>query len=260
MNSDKQKNKVVDLIFLRYLKFLRKIKYDIESCKEDSIILHFHLGLGDNIICNGLVNKISNSFKEIHLPIKEKYSEMIRFMFKSNKNIKFFDVSYSNSTNDVYKYSIKNNLDVLRIGFEKQKNEPFNTWFYNQIKFDYIDSYDYFDVPKDSKKSNQLFDHLTNYYEIGNNPYNLIHNESHENIYELKILNNFKNIYVSKNSDVFNNLFFYDKVIEKAQEIHCINSSFLHLVDRLPNKKNLFYHKVRHSNFFIDEKWKIIEY
>ena len=260
MKSDKQKNKLVDSIFLEYLKYTNKIKYNIDSCNRNSIILHFHLGLGDNIVCNGLVNKISKYFEEIHLPVKDKYDEMIRFMFQNNKKIKFFNVSYSNSTNDVFKHSLKNNLEILRIGFEKQGKEPFNTWFYKQIGFDYSDSYSYFNIPKNNEKSNLLYEHLLNFYEIKSESYNLVHCESHENTYSLKNVKNFKNIFVTKDSDIFNNLLHYDKIIKNAQEIHCINSSFLHLVDRLPSKGNLFYHKIRHSNFQLDKKWTIVNY
>lgn len=260
MLIDKQRIKLVDKTFLNYMRIRQKIKYKLESCKSDSIILHYHLGLGDNIVCNGLVNRLSNEFNQIYLPVKQPYSKMIRQMFSYNEKLKFFEVSYSNSTFDVFIFSLKNNLDILRVGFEKQKDQPFNTWFYEQLNLNYSDSYNLFRLDLNSEKPNILYDHLIQYYSVGNQPYNLIHNESHKKKYELKIKNTNKNIFVTKESDIFNNIFFYSKLIKNAEEIHCINSSFLHLVERMPNKDKLFYHDVRVSNFKLNDKWSTINY
>ena len=46
----------------------------------------------------------------------------------------------------------------------------------------------------------------------------------------------------------------------KRKEIHCINSSFIHLVDRIADDKPLFYHKIRHSNVFLSDKWQVVNY
>lgn len=260
MSKEKQRNKFIDKLFLAYMHFKQKIKYDLESCNSESIILHYHLGLGDNIVCNGLVNKLSSQFGEIHLPIKKPYGNMIRQMFSYNNKLKFFEVSYSNSTYDIFKYSLEKNIDILRIGFEKQKNNPFNSWFYEQLGFDYSDSFSLFKIELNNKKPDILYDHLINYYHIGNESYNLVHNESHNKIFDLKIKSDNKIIFVTKESDLFNNIFFYSKLIKNAEEIHCINSSFLHLVERMPNKNKLFYHDIRKSNFKLSENWKTINY
>ena len=45
--------------------------------------------------------------------------------------------------------------------------------------------------------------------------------------------------------DIFNNIFYYSKLIEHAEEIHCIDSSFLHLVDRSVTTDNLYFHNLK---------------
>lgn len=260
MLKDKQRNKTIDKVFLNYMKLRKKIKYSIDTCSSDVIILHYHLGLGDNIVCNGLVNRLSKDFRKIYIPVKQPYSNMIRQMFSYNEKLKFFEVSYSNSTFDVFKFSLKNNIDILRVGFEKQRNKPFNTWFYEQLNLDYSDSFNFFKLELGEEEPLILYNHLLNYYEVGDNPYNLIHNESHKKKYKLNIQNNNKNIFVTKESDIYKNIFFYKKVIEKADEIHCINGSFLHLVERMPNKNKLYYHDIRKSNFKLSSNWKTIKY
>ena len=78
--------------------------------------------------------------------------------------------------------------------------------------------------------------------------------------FTLNINQDLDSIYVEKDSDIFKNIFFYTKVIQNAKEIHCINSSFIHLVDRIAVDKPLFYHKIRHSNVFLSDKWQVVNY
>jgi len=261
MLKDRQRNKFIDSLLVKYFSKKGNLTYSLDGIlSKEKVIIHTHLGLGDNIICNGLVNKLSHYFEEIHLPVKNKYSEMIRFLYKNNSKIKFFEVSYSNSTYDVLMHSYKQSLPLLRIGFESQNNDNFNVGFYEQINFDYSDSYVHFDLPLDPDRSSKLYDHLINYYEINDQKYNLVHDESHDNKFDLKNTENFKSIYVSKDSDLFNNMLLYNKVIENAREIHCINSSFFHLVDRISTNAKLYYHDVRFTNFQLPHNWERIHY
>ncbi len=245
------------------LKKIFKNKNEIFTLSESnstSIILHHHLGLGDNIICNGLVNKISKNFDKIFLPVKVNYMEMIKFLYSDNKKITFFEVSDKNSNEDVEKYSNANNLQVLKIGFNKVKNNDFNTWFYEQLGFPYEDSYKYFHIPNDEGKGLELKEHLFKFYNIDSEEYILVHNESHDKQFNLNEINNKNIVHISPKSDKFNNIFFYKTLIKNAKEIHCINSSFLHLVERIPTNSNLIYHHIRKSKFKLHEKWKVIKY
>ena len=47
--------------------FQNKIKYQYEDIQSNKLILHHHLGLGDHLTCNGLVNYLSEIFNEIYL-------------------------------------------------------------------------------------------------------------------------------------------------------------------------------------------------
>ena len=62
---------------------------------------------------------------------------------------------------------------------------------------------------------------------------------------DLEIKSNLDKIYVEMETDIFKNLFFYKKVIEDSQEIHCIDSSFLHLVERVPTSARLYFHSAK---------------
>ena len=78
--------------------------------------------------------------------------------------------------------------------------------------------------------------------------------------YELKNINGTNNIFVSKESDIYGNMLLYKKLIENAEEIHCINSSFIHLVERVNNIGKIYYHHIRKSKLFLKKRWKVINY
>ena len=56
------------------------------------------------------------------------------------------------------------------------------------------------------------------------------------------------------------NMFLYQKLIYEASQIHCINSSFIHLVDRLNTPAKLFYHDLIGSTLKLKNQWQIINY
>ena len=55
-------------------------------------------------------------------------------------------------------------------------------------------------------------------------------------------------------------MFYYNKTIENASEVHCLNSSFCHFVDRIQSKNNLYYHDIRGSKLQLKKNWKVINY
>ena len=73
----------------------------------------------------------------------------------------------------------------------------------------------------------------------------MIHRSSSYGQVELGLDDSLPNIYIEKDTDIFNNIFLYTKLIENAEEIHCIDSSILHLVERIPTKSNLFFHPIK---------------
>ena len=74
-----------------------KIRYALDDLQSDEIILHHHLGLGDHITCNGLVNYLSEEFKTIYLPVKEKNFKTINYLYQDNPKIKLLKLLNKNS-------------------------------------------------------------------------------------------------------------------------------------------------------------------
>ncbi len=228
------KNNVKIFIFINF----KNTIYKIDKLSAKTIVIHHHLGLGDIIICNGLVNYLSGKFEKIILPIYENYYEQVCYLYIENPKIEVIQIQ---NDSEIYNRFKKN--QVLRIGFEKNFGK-FNTSFYKQLNIPYSVSFNFFQLPRDDKKESELMNHLMQVYKIEKN-YRLVHRSSSYGQVNLQIDDSLPTIYIEKDSDIFNNIFLYAKLIEGAQEIHCIDSSILHLVERVPTKASLFFHPIK---------------
>lgn len=153
-------------------------------------------------------------------------------------------------------------MPILKIGFENRLNQriPFYKSFYKQIGLKYNISYKYFNPPSDAAKEIQLYNHLIKLFNIENDRYILVHDEASDTKYDLKIGSDLKAISLSNEFDIFDNIFLYKKIIMNASEIHCINSSFAHLVDRFETNGKRIYHNVRGGKLKFKKRWNYIEY
>lgn len=235
--------------------------YNLKKIIDSELIIYHHLGLGDHLICNGLVNYLSLNFDKVFLPVKKRNFNNVSYLYKENNKIHLFKVS--NEEEDVLNYSLKNDLKILKIGFENRK-KPFNSGFYKQLKLPYSVSKDYFSFPRDKEKEDTLYQHLVEHFRV-KGKFALIHSESSQGNADIKTENDLDKIFIRKDMDIFNNIFYYSKLIEHAEEIHCIDSSFLHLVDRSITTDNLYFHNLKNTftigaNLKLLKNWKIIEY
>jgi hypothetical protein len=219
----------------------------------NSIILHHHLGLGDHFVCNGMVNFLSDSYDLIYLPCKKNNFNTVQFLYSENNKVKIFKIDNS-EFEEIYYFSKIVNIPIFRVGFQNCNINEWNTSFYSQLNLDFSIRYSRFQLPKNITNQDNLYNLLSK------DNYCLIHRESSEGKYQLNIDNKNKNVEVSIESDPYGNLLNYVKLIKNAKEIHCINSSFFHLVDSIDTNAKLFYHDIRKKDFKILDKWKIITY
>ncbi len=241
------------------------MKYSINELNSNEFILYHHLGLGDHIICNGLVNYLSRDVSKIYLPVNNIFFEQIKYLYKHNDKVEVFAVNVpliNNADKDIYNFAIQKSIPVLRVGFEYEKNsrKPFYKAFYKQFNIRYKISYEYFQPPIDEKLIDKNYRHLLETFDIDNEDYILVHDESSVENFELKIDSQLKSVSLSHKYDRYQNIFLYNKIIRNAKEIHCVNSSFLHLIDRLETNGKLIYHDIRGSKVKLDKNWNFIKY
>ena len=112
----------------------------------EEFVLHHHLGLGDTIICNGLVNFLSTKYSKIYLPVKENLFNTVQFLYSENKNLSLFKISNDSREEDIYEFALSKNVKILRVGYQNVKDQPFNLAFYKQLGLPYRYSQKYFSI------------------------------------------------------------------------------------------------------------------
>lgn len=226
------------------------------SIKKELLLYH-HLGLGDHIICNGLVRYFSQQHN-IKLLSKKQNCANINIMYSDVKNIKIAPVN-----DDFEARSLCCDNNCLKIGF--CTGAPFYTnvlwdemfYVHGNIPFDY--SWSYFHYPRDHDLENSIYNRLIK----DHTHYAFVHNLGSDgnDCIDYKAID--PDLTVIK-SDSTINLFAYTKILENASQIHCINSSFIHLIDRINinNNTELFYHKnfklKPFSDFTLKKHWIVI--
>ena len=67
--------------------YIKKIH---EARGDNQLILIHHQGLGDAIVCNGMVNNLSTKFDKLFLAINERYVDQINFYIQRTQKLKYF--------------------------------------------------------------------------------------------------------------------------------------------------------------------------
>ena len=175
-----------------------------------SFIIHHHLGLGDSIICNGLVNYLSRKYNKIYLPVKTNIYKKIEYLYSENSNVELFEINNESRELDITNFAKENSLKILRLGFENIGTTAFNLAFYKQIKIPYRYSFKFFNLPKAYDREEELKNHLINYYNVDPKNYSVVHNEYHwpGGTFKLKNTDQKNTIFVTRESDLFN-IFYY---------------------------------------------------
>jgi hypothetical protein len=201
--------------------------------------IYHHLGLGDHIICNGLVRSLINPDEEYKMFVKPHNLTSVSFMYRDIKNLSFLigDDTFAQS------FIQQNNLtneDLILAGFYKHpESNSFDESFYLQNNLKFTDRWDKFYVNRDINREEELF----NYYGLGDTEYVFIHDDILRNY-------NIDENYVNKDLKIIRpikglteNIFDYCTIIKNSSESHFIDSSFRLMCDSL-NLKNedIFYH------------------
>ena len=218
----------------------------------DEIYIHHHLGLGDHIICNGLVREICKIYSKVYLFCKPHNLNNVKFMYRDLENLEVLE----GDDRESIQYIMNNNLrgKYLRIGHENIIHSVnFDESFYKQLNISFEKRWSSFYVERDLIKEQKTFDELN----PNNEDFVIIHNEDSNGVDRIdysQIDPNLKKIYTNKEYDFFS----FITLFESAKEIHCIDSSFIHLVNSLNlSNKKIFHknYKSRNYNFTLQGEW-----
>lgn len=199
--------------------------------------LYHHLGLGDHIICNGLVRSLVTTEDYYRLIVKEHNLGSVRFMYRDLKNLECVPVRNDLEANYLLSRVDPNRINTYMIGFSINPNIRWDELFYRQMGIPFEYRWSKFYLERDHDSEIQLYQKLN----PNDEKFVLIHNfgsgpRRFNNDYPK---NDLKKIFVEKITD---NMFDFLTLVDKAEEIHCIESSFQCLVDSLNLNKKLYYH------------------
>lgn len=221
---------------------------------NEIIFLHYN-GLGDYLICNGLVNTLANLVNKIHLPIPECYSDTLNFLYKENPKIKLFYADVKLNDAQLNKYANENNLKIISKCYNYGFNRiSFQEDLYKSMNIPYSARYEKFHYPLNP----QSYDF---FLKQNLKDYIFVHNEFAWTKQNLKIKTNYPIFY--PDIKLTTNLFDYIDVIKNAKEIHCVDSCFYHLIENMLLDLPKYYHDIRNlsgDKMPCSKQWIKIEY
>lgn len=224
------------------------------------LIIHHHLGLGDHFICNGLVHAIYQklSLSEIFVPTKEHNMCSVRDLYRAYPHVKIIElpkIEYENEDRFIIERSRTEEIPLLKISYCGAKHEFFDASFYDQIGIPLQSSWDDFYAPTQTGKSAALFQSVTK-----GQPYCLVSDTGSIGKFKLKISTQLPIVHIDPTQS--DSLLDWIEIIKNADEIHCIDSSVIHLADRLNLRTHqLVYHNIgRGAKFHLRKKWTLQEY
>ena len=249
------------------------------------IYVHQHLGLGDFISCNGLVRMLLKRCKRnenLYLFTPSQYEEMISFMYRDEPKIKIVSLMIDEKKikgktirkKDINKafeeakavekfiQSISDqNYEFIKIGFDSywptsnlnpDKNMPWTAdiIFYKQINIPYKFRYTKCYWRRDKISEEKIFNAFVN---DKSKPYAFIHDEPKRG-FIIKKENISSNLQIIRNSSRVN-IFNFGLILERATEIHVMESSIRCMLETLDTSR------AKHYLYrFTNGPWKSVPY
>lgn len=214
-------------------------------------LLLWHIGLGDALICNGLVRALHARRGQVTLPILPKYQKTIEWMFGDLPGVKLLPlIGFDELTNDLglrrrHLRGVINLADYNEIAIGLLNNahglwqgsRTFDRGFYDQAG-----------VPFSHKWSH--FVHRKHPHQITppSEPYVFVHMDaSRKYVFEPRFDRTRYRVVTNLDHQV-DNLFQWQDVLEQAQEIHVMESAFSNWLELMPQfrPKPMYLYDAKH--------------
>lgn len=232
---------------------------------KNKICIYHHLGLGDCIECNGMVRHYAEKYSQVDIFSKSNYYDMVSYMYRDNpsivvnkidKNREYLEVSNFLKDYDGEIIIPGHNNYFSNLNFFNQRQMGPAESFYFLANVPFVARGDLFHFERDEESEDRVYEKLN----PKNEKFVFVHDDTQRG-FEVKVTTNLK---IIKN-DASENLFHMMKVLENAEEVHCMSSSVLCLIDcvslKVNFKKLFLHHSVRGielgpNGLFAD--WKIL--
>ena len=215
------------------------------------IYIYQHMGLGDFFMCNGLIRTKITENESYTLFVKKKYEASVRQMYSDLPNMSFIIAETISDIINILKNIFKPGDSQICIGYNMPHfGKPVTTeeWFYFQHNVNIDNKWSKFKSVRDKEKELVFF----NKFNISEE-YIFVHDDDEKThpdhrgpktINDSLLPSNIRIIRVTPG--VTDNIFDYCLLIEKAKEVHCIESCFAYMTDLL-NLNGLYIHEYPES-------------
>ena len=218
----------------------------------DTLILYHHLGLGDHMMCHGLVRETCKNHPKVIIFAKSHNLVSVQFMFRDINNLEIVE-----GDDEIAKSFIDDHpeMKVRLIGFSGIDwiiGPPLDVQFYNMGGVTIDKKYSEFKVIRDSEREEKLFAELV---PDGVEDYIFLHHDVERGMEIKADRTNTDLPAISPDIKYTDCIFDYCKLIENAAEVHLIDSSFQHMIDCLnpynciPEQKLVIHRYSRHHLF-----------
>ncbi len=167
---------------------------------------------------------------------------------KQQENAESLIRHYSSNTNFINASAYLNNKIISNCNWDES--------FYKRLEVPFEHSWESFHVERKIDSEKKIYTELN----PDNKEYAIIHASGSDGVNRIDYSKISKRLLLIE-TDRKISFFDYTLLIENAKEIHCVNSSFIHLVDRINTNGELFYHKNykrRGNDIFTQRKrWNI---
>ena len=209
------------------------------------------MGLGDHIICNGLVRHFAEIHKSIKLFCHPHYKENVEYMYRDDKNITLIPIEESKIPLFLDNFKV----EYIKTGFEKLKSYEksgmtFDEAFYDIADLNFKIRFDKFYIQRDEELEQKALVSMNpsgeDYIYVHDAPERGFKIDATKYRQDLKVLTN--------NYDY--NLFNLRKILENATEIHSMQTGMLDFCNSIVlEKPKIFVHRyVRNYGDFVLSK------
>lgn len=227
--------------------FMDKSTQDSANIGKPLFVL-WHLGAGDAILCNGLIRALADRQEKIIVPAYPHNVEAVTFMFRDNPRIEV--VECQNSTHAAAMAVACGNF--LPLGYySKHKFDPryFDKEFYSQANVDFKERWDKFFIPFELKDLPIVPSSAFVHHDVARNFQISMDHWPRDRIFVI--------------ADKSKPFFDWIDTIQISEEIHVINSSFLILIDSLPDieGQKLYFHRYPRptDHPVLRKQWNILQ-
>ena len=227
--------------------------------RKDCVVFEPHMGLGDGLICLGLVKTLAANAPEcqFYFPCLPHYFHSVIWMLKDISNV--FPVAVS-SGREARQYAQFKNAKYLPIGLNNVDIHRFDESFYKQHQVPFSNRWELSGTPP-GPNATMLYNRLN----PKNLAYILICRQDSSGTQHSLNLNRAPELLEIEVHPATNNIFDWANLVLGAQEIHTIDTAFIHFIENIlpaDTKHKLFFHRIRQSSTEFSRRlpWHEIKY